>query len=928
MAEDPRIFLHFKTLAKFNEKLADGTINPDKHLVFIKGTDTKPEGIIWCRGVFYADNFKLSNFISYYNDWEVTQSDANTLKIKLKGNKWNNTTRAWEAISKELTLNSATQSIAGLMSAYDKHKVGRITGTNHQLSNPTTTGTQRVLKLEGINPNDGTTVKTEVTLPSATQADSGLLSNVDKKAIDNLASESWSHISDESTFTADANDVKINFSCRSTTMESTAASTSHSNPIGAASSTRAGVMTSTDKIELDRISTANFNVSSVTTTASDVKVNADKTNITTNASVDNSFTLPASTADKAGVMTAANYVQVYTTLPNNITTEKNRAVAQEDKIEAAVGLNTDGTHKTTTGNYTKTATTITGEIAALDTQAKANADAIAAETTNRINAINALDVSDTAVSGQYVNKVSETDGKISVTRTDVSGAPLNNYTKGTDSTAVAAADTINAAISKLENQVDAANTARDNAIKALDKADTAVTNQFVTAVSETDGIITVSRARPTAGNVSNTAITASNTQVGLAGTDVQTTIGNIATAIKTEETARTSADSTLTTNLTNEITRAKGAEKANADAIAKEITDRATAITNAINGLDATVTSTDGTNVQVKVTEADGKITAVNVTTDNTINSTDLTNAINGLDADKSGTSTSGHVKVQVVETDGKVSSVTVTDSDIASAATLSSHTGNTSNPHSVTKSQVGLGNVTNESKATMFTSPTFTGTPVAPTAAATTNTTQIATTAFVQSAIESKLAANDAMIYKGTVTSNAGLPTKDYSAGWTYKVATAGTYVGVTCEVGDMIIATTDATAGQSAINNTHWSVIQTNVDGAVTGPTSATNGAVALFNGTTGKIIQNSSTVGSASQPIYLNNGVPTAGSYSFGNGSGNVPVSNGTVNVNFNADMLDGLDASAFARADGSAAQDINNLNGKGIMCNPQNANVPAS
>ena len=32
------------------------------------------------------------------------------------------------------------------------------------------------------------------------------------------------------------------------------------------------------------------------------------------------------------------------------------------------------------GNYTKNATTVVGEIAALDTQVKANADAIAAET--------------------------------------------------------------------------------------------------------------------------------------------------------------------------------------------------------------------------------------------------------------------------------------------------------------------------------------------------------------------------------------------------------------------------------------------------------------------------------------------------------------------------------------------------------------------
>ena len=44
-------------------------------------------------------------------------------------------------------------------------------------------------------------------------------------------------------------------------------------------------------------------------------------------------------------------------------------------------------------------------------------------------------------------------------------------------------------------------------------------------------------------------------------------------------------------------------------------------------------------------------------------------------------------------------------------ASNLSAHTSNTSNPHSVTATQVGLGNVTNESKVTMFTSPTFTGT-------------------------------------------------------------------------------------------------------------------------------------------------------------------------------------------------------------------------
>ena len=69
-----------------------------------------------------------------------------------------------------------------------------------------------------------------------------------------------------------------------------------------------------------------------------------------------------------------------------LTAEVNRAKAAEDKIEASVGLAADGSHVMTNGNYTSGATTVVGEIAALDTQVKANADAIAAETTRATQA--------------------------------------------------------------------------------------------------------------------------------------------------------------------------------------------------------------------------------------------------------------------------------------------------------------------------------------------------------------------------------------------------------------------------------------------------------------------------------------------------------------------------------------------------------------
>lgn len=49
-----------------------------------------------------------------------------------------------------------------------------------------------------------------------------------------------------------------------------------------------------------------------------------------------------------------------------LTAEVTRATNQENTIEAAVGLNASGQHVTTAGNYTSSATTIAGEIDALD----------------------------------------------------------------------------------------------------------------------------------------------------------------------------------------------------------------------------------------------------------------------------------------------------------------------------------------------------------------------------------------------------------------------------------------------------------------------------------------------------------------------------------------------------------------------------------
>ena len=67
-----------------------------------------------------------------------------------------------------------------------------------------------------------------------------------------------------------------------------------------------------------------------------------------------------------GKISAVNVTETDIASDAALTAEINRAKAAEDKIEASVGLNDDGSHKPTAGKYTSQATTIAEEIAALD----------------------------------------------------------------------------------------------------------------------------------------------------------------------------------------------------------------------------------------------------------------------------------------------------------------------------------------------------------------------------------------------------------------------------------------------------------------------------------------------------------------------------------------------------------------------------------
>ena len=335
-----------------------------------------------------------------------------------------------------ITLPAATQSAAGVLTAADKTKVDRITGTNHVISQPTTTATSRVITITGINPTDNKAVSSSITLPEVSETQAGLASASDKKTLNAIKTlGNSSHLKDDSCWTRTASNVAINFTCTNVSGNSTYtdAKSEHSVNIGAASSTLAGVMTSTDKTELDRITTANFALGAVTPAASSVAIAATKTTISTGVSAANNITLPAATASVAGVMTAADKVKLDTTLPNLI-----------------------NSNKTTIDNYT----------------------------------VNGIKIS--------------TNPVVTGANTKVTG-----YSKPTTTGAIAATDSINGALGKLEKKLDDEVTNRTNAVSNLTNT---VNNNKTTIDNYTVGGIKIS-ANPKVANGTNTTVSTANSTI-------------------------------------------------------------------------------------------------------------------------------------------------------------------------------------------------------------------------------------------------------------------------------------------------------------------------------------------------------------------------------------------------------------------------------
>lgn len=95
----------------------------------------------------------------------------------------------------------------------------------------------------------------------------------------------------------------------------------------------------------------------------------------------------------------------------------------------------------------------------------------------------------------------------------------------------------------------------------------------------------------------------------------------------------------------------------------------------------------------------------------------------------------------------------------------------------------------------------------------------------------------------KGTVGTGGTvetLPAEGYTQGDMYVVKTGGTYAGQVCEPGDLILCV--KTHDPEGAADTDWTVIQNNIDRAVTGPASAADGNLMAFDGASGTVAKDS--------------------------------------------------------------------------------------
>lgn len=357
--------------------------------------------------------------------------------------------------------------------------VSAVTRTGTQLSFKVKTSTK-----DKANNQYGEEVEATKNLLPVTQTLAGVMSAADKVKLDGLDPNSLTDLSAAS----DANKVTVTV----TKDNGLNADTTETFDLPQVSATKAGTMTAKDKVELDRISTANFALGAVTPNETTVGIAATKTVVEDGTVEQNPITLPASTAEKAGVQTAADK-KLFDSIPDNIiilSGDKPVEVGQQSshvtlthnfssKKEEGIYTHEPEDYKT---NYIPAATTEKAGV--MTAQDKVNLDetlpnAIAQEVQDRKDAIEALDGKSEAALAQEV-----ADRKAADTALDT------KFTKAVndEATARTSADTaLGARIDKEIADRTAADTALDTKLQNNINTLKAKHDAFVATKGKADG---------------------------------------------------------------------------------------------------------------------------------------------------------------------------------------------------------------------------------------------------------------------------------------------------------------------------------------------------------------------------------------------------------------------------------------------------------
>lgn len=357
------------------------------------------------------------------------------------------------------------------------------------VSDVTRTGTQLSFKVktstkDKANNQYGEEVEATKNLLPVTRTLAGVMSAADKVKLDGLDPNSLTDLSAAS----DANKVTVTV----TKDNGLNADTTETFDLPQVSATKAGTMTAKDKVELDRISTANFALGAVTPNETTVGIAATKTVVKDGTVEQNPITLPASTAEKAGVQTAADK-KLFDSIPDNIIILSGDKPVEVGQQSSHVTLTHNFSSKKEEGIYThepedyKTThipAATTEKAGVMTAQDKVNLDetlpnAIAQEVQDRKDAIEALDGKSEAALAQEV-----ADRKAADTALDT------KFTKAVkdEATARTSADTaLGARIDKEIANRTAADTALDNKLQNNINTLEAKHDAFVATKGKADG---------------------------------------------------------------------------------------------------------------------------------------------------------------------------------------------------------------------------------------------------------------------------------------------------------------------------------------------------------------------------------------------------------------------------------------------------------